>query len=177
MGLSERQKAMIATYRAQNPGGDERAQERREVRAKESEARAKLREAREALQEAVAGRPGWQYDPKTGDASLSIREGGSATPRVGGIAYVRANPAGNGYESIFQGKFPELPRDPFTGNVQDPETALRRVENWIQDGIEGIIANRMIQEERQRFRDHLIKLFGENGRVMYHDYLTSRLEL
>jgi len=175
MGLSERQEAIIAKYRAENPGGEERARVQSEERAKEREARAELMKARKALQEAVAKRPGWQYDPRNGDACLILSPIHGVGTRIGGIAYVRADPEKSGYESVFKGNHPDVPRFPFTDNVQDATEALKTVEKWLQEGLERIAVDREFRETCNAFSEFLIAELGlDAGADMYAKFLHSK---
>jgi hypothetical protein len=175
MGLSERQMAMVAKYRAEHPDS-ERASEQREARAKEREARAKLREAQNALKEAVGRRPGWTFDPHTKDAHLILTPLHGRGSWLGGIAYVRADPIAGGYESIFRGRSPMVPRYPFTDNMSDPTDALKAVEKWLQDGLEGISASRAESEAYDSFLKFLIAEFGQKkGAELLVKFQNSQL--
>lgn len=177
MGLSDRQKAQIAKYREENPGGEERARVQSEERAKENEARAERVKRRKALQEAVANRPGWQYDSRNGDAWITLRpvSGGSDAVRVGCIAYVRADPEESGYESIVKGNRVGLGAYPFTESVQDPTDALKAVEKWLQAGLEGTQASDASSEIYESLMSFLKAKYGkEDGVKLYLEFIEHR---
>lgn len=183
MGLSERQEAIIAKYRAENPRREgefleeieEQVKRQSEERAKEREARAELMKARKALQEAVAKRTGWQYDPRNGDAWVTIRPLVGQDPKVGCIAYVRAKPEGGGYESIVKGNRVGLGLWPFTDNMSDPTEALKTVEKWLQEGLERIAVEREFKETCEAFQQFLVAELGHDAGVdMYAKFLHSK---
>lgn len=144
-----------------------------------SQARNRMRlsgKAYQDLKEAAERRTGWSYDPR-GYACMIVRPLHGEAPNVGVIAYVRPMEDGTGYESIVNGKNPRVPR--FPGDGTTAEETLRIVEKWLQDGLEGIAADRARSEankaQAKAFKAFLASKYGdEEGASLYQEFLASK---
>lgn len=134
--------------------------------------RAEVSKATKALRDVAERRTGWQFDPRTGDAYMSIRPLVGTDPRVGCIAHVRANPEENAetvYESIVtHGGYSQWP-----GGHDDPTEALKVVETWLQRNLMGIAASKAAGDTQAGFRRFLVSHLGEEkGEAMFLDYIV-----